>query len=183
MPVEIEHRMQKMFSKIKINFSKILRKVDFIFVDDITQLSDWFDNLKNYYLDSGKSDFDASNETYRAQDKYKFDVSTFHCDDKIYISALSFDSQKIENCILRELIRDQFEVSEKVQEMFNDKIRSKVICNGSVFYKKPFISYLAEDSAESYLIESITYYINQKFKLEKVDRDIFDYIKNNIFNS
>lgn len=75
------------------------------------------------------------------------------------------------------------EILDWFKNKYNDKIKYKNIINDIVIYKNPFISFISEISYMDYLKESIIYYIIDKEKLLKFDKDVFNYIKENIFNN
>ncbi|MNT75618.1 hypothetical protein D3C72_2145280 [compost metagenome] len=93
---------------------------------------------------------------------------------------MSLDSQPIENIITRELVKDSLKVDDWITKKFKEKKESKIVGHGVAVYKDPFISYLAEESELNYVIESVVCFINLPNKLEAIDEDIFEYIKDNV---
>ncbi|MNM43639.1 hypothetical protein D3C81_545200 [compost metagenome] len=182
-PIEMEYRVNKLIKKFQVYSRKFLTNKKFIFVDNIADVDEWFQSVKNHYLTKGKSDFEANNEAYIAQDKLGFNLASFDCGDICYLSPTSFDSQPVENMIVRKIVADQIKVDSWVIEKYNERVDSKHFGYGMTIFQKPFVSYLAQDSAESYLIESVVAYVNQSSKLKSLDAEMFDYIKNNIFDS
>lgn len=182
-PIEMEYRVNKLIKKLQIYSKKFLTSKKFIFVDNIANVDEWFQSVKNHYIAKGKSDFEANNEAYIAQDKLGFNLASFDCGDVCYLSPTSFDSQPVENMIVRKIVADHINVDDWVNEKYNERINSKHVGHGMAIFQKPFISYLAQDSANSYLIESVVAYVNQPTKLKSLDSEMFDYIKNHIFDS
>lgn len=182
-PIEVEYRVTKLLKKFQIYAKQFLREIEFIFVDNITEENDWFQSVKNHYIQEGKNDFEATNEALRAQDNLKFKVASFDFDDKYYVSVMSFDSQLVEEIITRKMVKDNLVISNWVNERYEEKQKTKHIGNGIVIYEDPFISYLSQETPEDYLLESVVAYINQPKKLEELDKKIFDYIKENVFNN
>lgn len=182
-PIEVESRINKIIKKLQIYAPSYLKLNKFEFIDNITDLEDWVVAVKKHYMDKGNNDFIAENMALKDQDNLKFEVSTFSGDDIIYVSPMSLDSQPIENLILREIFKPQLKVNEKIEEMFKERKASKYVGNGVAFYKLQFISYLAEESAYDYLLESVISYITSPNKLKSIDEKIFNYIKEELFNS
>ena len=69
------------------------------------------------------------------------------------------------------------------KDKYNEKIKDKNVVDDIVIYKNPFISFISEIDHVNYLKESIVYYIIDKEKLERLDIETFNYIKENIFNN
>lgn len=182
-PVEMEYRIIKLIKKLQIYANQFLSHTKFIFSDNITDIDVWFDSVKNHYLEKGKSDFEATNEAKIAQDKFFLKVASFDDSDVYYVSPASFDSQLIEDMLLRKIIKDKVEVTDWVKDRYDEKIKSKHIGAGIAVFQDPFVSYLAQDTVEDYLIESVVAYVNQPIKLKTTDISMFNYVKENIFNS
>lgn len=182
-PVEIESRITNVIKKIQIYAPSYLQEFEFKFIDNIADDPEWLDAVKNHYMEQGKNEFEANNEALRAQDNLKFSVATFTKDNRVFISPMSLDSQPIENLILREIFKPQLEFSNEVESLFKERKDSKYVGNGVAFYKKQFISYLAEESVSDYLVESVVSYIVNPNKLKAIDEQVYDYIKENVFDS
>lgn len=180
-PIEIEYRINKLIKKFQIYAKQFIRDIEFIFVDNITDNDDWFKSVKEHYISKGENEFDATNKALKAQDDLKFKIASFDYDNKYYISVNSFDSQLIEDIIVRKIIKDHIQVDNWIKNKFEERKQSKHIGYGLVIYEKPFISYLAQESAGDYLLESAIAYVNQPKKLKAIDNEIFEYIKENIF--
>ncbi|MNR09373.1 hypothetical protein D3C85_1255700 [compost metagenome] len=75
------------------------------------------------------------------------------------------------------------EVDEWIINRFNEKKETKNVGHGVALYADPFISYLAEESVQNYLIESVVYYINLPNKLEVIDEEMFNHIKDDIMQN
>ena len=180
LPIEMEKRVQSLVSKLKIYFSEYFSETIFTFKNDITNDEDWIDSVKRFYLEKGNNDFQANNLAFKEQDNLTNQVASFNDGKKILISSLSFDSQPIENLILRELFRWKVKVNDEVKKIYNNKVKTKKVAHGVAIYQDPFISYLAEESEYEYLLESIVFYIVQPNKLQYVDEKIYKYIEENL---
>lgn len=182
-PIEVEYRITKLIKKFQIYAKSFLTDIEFIFVDNISDIDDWFKNVKQHYITTkNMNDFQATNEALKAQDNLKFKVASFDFGKIYYVSIMSFDSQLVEEILTRKLVTDRLKVDGWVQKRYDEKINSKHIGNGIVIYQDPFISYLSRETPEDYLLESVVYYINQPKKLRELDKQMFDYIKENVFN-
>lgn len=182
-PIEIEYRITKIIKKFQMYGKKFLKETEFIFVDNITDEDDWFQSVKENYIQKGKNDFEATNEALKAQDNLKYKVASFDYENKYYVSIMSFDSQLIEEIITRKIVKDDLVLDDEIKELYETKKHSRHLGNGVVIYENPFISYLAQETPEDYLLESVISYINQPKKLQEVDKKIFEYIKVKIFNN
>lgn len=184
MPIEIEYRVAKLVKKFKMYAKNFMRDIEFIFVDNISDEDDWFKNVKEHYISTKEmNDFNATNEALHAQDNLKYKVASFDNGNKYYISVMSFDSQLVEEIITRKIVKDLLKINDTVNEIFEQKINSRHIGNGLVIYQDPFVSYLAQESSEDYLLESVVDYVNQPKKLQAIDEKMFNYIKENVFNN
>lgn len=179
-PIEMEKRLKSLMSHVKIYYGDFLTKKEIIFRNDISNVSEWVDSVKDFYMEKGNSDFQATNLSLKDQDNLTNQIASFNTNDKIFISSLSFDSQPIEHLVLREIFRNNIKVSEDVKKIYEDKIKTKKVAHGVAIYKDPFVSYLAEDSPFDYLLESLIFYVAQSNKLKYVDEKIYNYIKENL---
>ncbi|MDF2534314.1 MAG: hypothetical protein K0R18_471 [Bacillales bacterium] len=182
-PIEMEYRVIKLIKKFQIYAKQFMSDTTFVFVDNITDVDDWFQSVKTHYLSKDENEFKANNEACIAQDKLRFKIASFDYDNIYYVSPMSFDAQLIENMLVRKIVGDKITVTEWVKNRYTEKVNSKHIGTGIAVFQDPFISYLAQDTAEDYLIESTIAYVNQPNKLKSIDKSVFDYIKENIFNS
>lgn len=182
-PIEVESRINNVIKKLQIYVPQYLKEYEFKFIDNIADDQEWLDSVKNHYIAQGKNEFEASTEALRAQDNLKFSIATFTTNNRVLLSPMSLDSQPIENLILREIFKSQLTSSKELDDLFKDRKDSKYVGNGVAFYKKQFISYLAEESVEDYLIESVISYIISPNKLKVIDEGIYKYIKDNVFDS
>jgi hypothetical protein len=66
------------------------------------------------------------------------------------------------------MVRKNISVDEYVANLYESKQKTKKISHGSVAYSDPFISYMAENSKDEYLIESVIFY-------NSFTKAIFDY--------
>ncbi|AEO93286.1 gp15 [Bacillus phage G] len=179
-PIELEYRINKLVSKFKIYGKKYLREIEFNFVKNITEENDWFNSVKSHYSNSENKS--AIDNVLQAQDDLKDKTMSFDFNDKCYISINSLDYQSVEEIITRKLMNDSLVIDNWVTDRYQTKIDSKYVGNGIVIYQDPFVNQLAQDSPFDYLLESIIVYVNKPKQLEVLDKEIFDYIKEKIFN-
>jgi hypothetical protein len=180
LPIEMEKRIHVLFSKLKIYYPQFIIKHEFIFDEDISNINDWVKLVKEYYIEKGNNVFQAETLALKDQDILTNQIATFNIGNKIYVSALSFDSQPIEHLVLREMLRGSVVITDEIKSIYSDKKKTRKVAYGVAIYKNPFISYLAEESEIEYLLESLVFYVIQPNKLKYVDEKIFNYIENNI---
>lgn len=181
MPIEIEDRVKRLMDKVRIQFPFLLRRMEFNFVDNITDVDEWLRAVERHYVRKGKNHFEANVAALRDQDRFKFKIATFNCGDIVYVSPMSFDSQPVENVLIREIARPLMgpKVDDRVKQLFNEKYGTKHVGHGSIVFESQFSGYLGEDSPENFLLESFVTYVVHPNKLRLIDGEVYEYIEKN----
>ena len=175
-PVEIEERINKFYSKNRFYLREFIKPLEFHFVKDIVNTKEWFNDYKNQYIEEG--DFASSNKTYIAQDSLKNSISTYRSSNKIFISNFALLTNNIENIIVREMFRNiEFPQFDWWKEKYEEGVQEDKIGEGLSLTKSVFVNHLSRLSVESFILESIVFYVNNPTVLRGIDEEVYYEIK------
>jgi len=175
-PIEYLSRAKNVIDKLKLVFTNINNK-KIIFINDSNDDSNWKDSIIEYYVSKNENDLNQINDNII--NSIVNDIQIFNKNQNesfVYLSNINY--QDIEYLILKSILFD-IDIEDLVVSIFNNKKESKEVGGNAAIYKDLFISYLAEESPKSYLIESIIFYIYKPNRLKIIDREIFNYIEQN----
>lgn len=174
-PIEIEERINKLYSKIRIFLSDYIKPLEFHFINDITEDENWFNDYKHQDFEN---DFKSSNKAYKAQDELRGSISSYKSKDKVLISNFALLSESIENMIIREIFRDiNIQNEDWWKSKFEDGNKEDKIGEGLSITKSVFVNYLSRQSVEDFILESIVFYVNNPASLRGIDEEVYYKIK------
>lgn len=181
-PIEVENRLVKMFSRIRIFLSEFIKPINFKFVDDITNENEWFNSLKKQN-EIESNEFEASNKTYIEQDNSRGLISTFRLDNTVFISDFALLTDSIEDIVIREIFRG-IEIPNKNwwSNKIEDYSKDKQVGEGFSIKKSVFVNYLSRNSLEDFILESIVFYVNDPYNLLMINKEVFYKLKSDLFN-
>lgn len=181
-PTQIDEHIAKLMQKIKIYLSRYINPIDFVFVNDVIENKEWFDQMKTNYL-LEYDELKADTKTHRDQDDLRGKIISFRLKDKVLISNFALYTKPIEDIIIRELIRE-LEINDLQwwESKFEDKSKQLSIGQAVNIPKSPFVNFLAQTSMKDFILESIVCYVNNPFLLQATDSEVYEKISSDVFN-
>lgn len=181
-PIELVESIKGLTNKINIYlFDFIKEPLNFYFVDDVSDIQELFDSIKEYNLkEYQNNEFESEKETLIEQNQLKDKILVFKKDNDVFVSNTVIFEDNIEDVIIREIMRN-YQVSDL--DWWKNKFeKNKISMKNDVKAVPLFINYLATQSLNDFILESIVKYINEPLLLKNVDIDVFEKIKKDIFN-
>jgi hypothetical protein len=174
LPTELKVKVNNFVSLLKRNVPDLVTTRKIKFVNNITEEVEFNEFLLDKF---GEERMQEIKPTVDNQVMY------FKTEDVLLINNKALN--RLEYIMTLTLIEDKLKDMDIYwwTNAYNNKQKSKYVGDKVALYSEPFVSYIAEQNAQSYFIESAIYYvINPKF-LKTIDADNYDRLKEFVFNN
>lgn len=171
-PDKLAVRAKNIVGTLRIYAKALITDKSFIFVNDIFDYKLSKDIIGKYGPDREaeiKKAIGSGMVLYETEDDIL--VSKDNCENIEYI---------IVSCLLKDKIKEVD--SYWWRDEFAKRSASKYIGEGAAVFARPFVSYAAEQNWESYLFESVVFYILEPQLLKEIDPENYDELKKIVFN-
>lgn len=174
LPTELKTKANNFISLLKRSIPDLITNKKIKFVENITEETELNDFLFEKFGEERTKDIKSTIENQ---------VMYFKTTDVLLISYKSLNN--FEYIITLALLEEKLKDIDIYwwTSAYNAKQKSKYIGDKVALYSVPFVSYIAEQNAKSYFIESAIYYVINPNLLKTIDIDNYDRLKEFVFKN